>query len=178
MTGEIIYAVQQEVLKQFEDTGASVLLRNNYKSSDWPSYKMPLVLIQVEENPDDIMEYPGGLTQFGWRFMISGYNYQPNPDGSDPTDYSATRINVIDDIRRHFKTFGRWLTQYMTDAFNTYGIRWTLSTVQDAEVLEHPDGLVLGKCITFDTISFDVTTRGWNDVTPLQTITQTGPPVD
>lgn len=178
MTGEIIYAVQQEILALFADTGASFILRDDFKSSDWPSYKLPLVVAKVEEDNEDVMEYPGGLTQLGWRFILSGYNYQPNQDGSDPTDYSATRINVIDTIRTHFKTFGVFTTPEMATAFTNYGIRWTLSGIQDAEQLEHPDGMVLGKAIVFDTISFDRTTRGWNDVTPLQTIQQIGyPPV-
>lgn len=159
MVDEIIYGVQQEINALFLDTGCTVILKADFKANSWPTYKMPLVLIDVEEG-DDTMQLLGGVTMMDWSFDLSAYNYMPDITGLDPTPYSAERTEIADKLRRHFSNFANWVTPEMIQAYTDYKVRWTLSRVGKADQLEHPDGLCKGFKFGFSTISLDYETAG------------------
>jgi len=175
MIGEILYAVQQEVLAFLAGGPGTVIHHTMFNVDNWPSYSMPLITIK-ELPGEDFDEKIGGWTLCDWTFELSAYNVTPDMAGIDPTNYSATRINVIDELRQHFKTYRKWLSVEMPAAESTYGLKWTLSRVEAADPLEHPSGQVDGYKLSFSTLSWDVSTRGTDEISPLQTIQQLNPP--
>lgn len=159
MKGEIINGVMKEINYLYGDTGCSVLFRTDFKPSNWPTYKMPLILIDIEPG-GDFQQMLGGLTMADWRFYLSAYNYFPDISGLDPTSFSTDTQNHGDILRRQFSNYAVFKTDEMKKTYTDYGIRWTLSDVVAAEKLEHPDGLIDGDRIEFDTISWDIKTIG------------------
>lgn len=176
MLGALILGLQQEVLAQFPD--CSIILRTNFKSSDWPTYKMPLITIKVASSPDT-SQFMGGLTEEDYVITLSAYNYEPDNSGMDQTGYSANLIdNVVSPLRRVFSNYALFKSAEMQTLKPTYGTRLTLVGMHEAEALEHPDGLILGEAVSFDSVSFDVTTTGFVEQTPLDTINVVDPPAD
>lgn len=171
MEGEILYGVQKEIENLFSGSGCTVILKTDFSSAKWPTYKMPLILIDIEPG-NDTQQMIGGLTMMDWQFSLSAYNYMPNIGGKDPTNYSATRINVADKLRVHFSAFAVMVAKEMLLVFTQYGIKWTLSGLHKADPLEHPNGLCKGHKIIFDTISWDLLTVGSEEKIALQTIEQ------
>lgn len=154
-----MYAVQQEVLYLYQDTGATVMFKTNFKTSDMPTYKFPLVLIDMEPG-GDFQEMPGGLTMADWEFSLSIYDYLQDISGLDPTEFSVQVGKKADDLRRHFQNFTIFKTPEMLAALTNYGTRWTLSGVKPADHIETQDGLSVGFKFIFDTISWDNKTLG------------------
>jgi len=178
MIGEILYAIQQEILaflKQDEQGIGTVIHHTMFSVDNWPTYTMPLFTLR-ETPGEDFGEMIGGRTLCEWIIELSAYNVAPDVGGVDPSDYSATRINVIDDLRRHFKTYNAWLTPEMANVKQVYGLKWTLTGSGEADPLDHPNGIVDGKKLVYATLSWDVDTDGTEEIEPLQTIVQKNPP--
>lgn len=177
MLGALIFGLQQEILAQFGED-CSILLRTDYRPANMATYKMPLILIAVEAS-EATMQFMGGLTEEDYMITLSAYNYEPDNSGMDQTGYSANLIdNVLSPLRRVFSNYSTFKSAAMRALNPTYGTRLTLVGMHKAEALEHPDGLILGEAITFDSISFDNKTTGFVEQTPLQTINVVNPPPD
>lgn len=172
MEGELIYAIQKELAIRFPDS--SVLFRTDFKHEDWPTYKMPLVIFNIEGG-GDTEQFLGGTTMEDWAVSIAVYNLMPDNSGEDSTDYSANRIEIASFARRYFSNFTIFQSPEMLALINDFGTRWTLVGVGRAEHLQHPDGTCKGHAIHFDTISLDRMTTGSVQQTPLTTITTIDP---
>jgi hypothetical protein len=158
MEGDIIYAFIQELKSLVGDTGSTILLRTNWKRTDMPTYKMPLVLIDIHPT-GECMQLIGGLTMMDYDCAFSVYNYQQGTP-EDPTDYSATRINNADAVRQHFSDFSNFNAAQMASAFNTYGMRLSFQGAGAAEPLETENGLAMGRAWHFSVTAFDNSTTG------------------
>lgn len=156
MIGAILNAVILECRELLKNTGGTVILKTNYKSTDLISYGMPLLLVDLVE-AGDTGQYVGGATHADWMFAFNSYNYEPDSYTDDTSGYSANLLNVIDTIRQHFSK-GIWLTQGMTDILNNYCFKYTLSGIMPADALDQ-DGLVMGYRIVFDSIAIDNSTN-------------------
>ena len=190
MTGEIVKSILDEIGALFLGTPGTYILKTDFKNEKLNDYAMPLVLMDLIDGPDS-KQYPGGLTQMEWDFAFNSYNYMPDPTNNDPSNYSATLLNIpIDTIRQHFSSnYGPylsalipysegtgWLTQGMVDIFNNYGFQFTLSGVTTADALNQ-DGLIMGYKITFYSTAFDNTTsRVQPSLNPLATVQQINNP--
>lgn len=153
MIGEILNAVLKETTALLDGTGASVLLKTNFKLKDGLTNSMPLVLLDLQDGPDTT-QYPGGLTRCDWVFSFNSYNYEPDAYVDDTSsEYSAKLLNFIDIIREHFST-GLWLTTDMGLVFDLYGFQYTLSGITVAEAIDQ-DGLIMGYKIGFESTAFD-----------------------
>lgn len=102
MINNILFALLKESRAFLEGTGGQVMLKTDFKPAKLPDYTMPLVLLAVE-NAEDSFQYPGGLTQMGWRIGFNSYNYEPDAYDDDPSEYSTNLLYFpIDAIRQHF----------------------------------------------------------------------------
>lgn len=158
MIGEILNAVLQEcvaLMKSQGDNTGTVIFKTDFTSQNIASYKMPLMILDLLDAPDT-RQLPGGVTMAEWMFAFNCYNYEPDPAGNSVSGYQPGLINILDTFRTHF-SIGSWLTQGMTDIFNTYGFKFTISGIQPADALDQ-DGLVLGYRIVFDSVAVDETT--------------------
>lgn len=185
MIGEILNAVLNEVKELLSGTGASVMFKTDFKPSKIPDFSGNFVLLDLEDGVDTT-QYPGGLTRCDYQFGFNSYNFEPDAYVDDPTNYSTTLLNFIDTIRQHFSKSlpgalpisgdtNLWLTQAMTDIFNTYGFFFTLTGIFKADALDQ-DGTIFGFKIGFISTSFDpITSFTENDIV-LQTITQVNNP--
>jgi hypothetical protein len=169
MVGEILNAILNECQQFYKDTGGTVILKTDFKSTNLATYRMPLLMLEIPDAVETGM-FPGGLTRAEWLIVLNAYNYQPNATLDDLNGYTTGLLNVVDDARRHFSN-EIWLAQGMTDAFNNYGMRFTLSGIMPADALDQ-DGLVMGYKIVFDTIAFDTQTDTIQDSTSPLTILQ------
>jgi hypothetical protein len=168
MEGDIIYAMTQELQAQFGDIGCTILLRTDYKTDDMPTYKMPLILLDIEPSGDSL-QCLGGLTMMDYTTILSVYNYQQGVP-EDPTDYSITRINIADPVRQDFSAFAVFKSAAMIAALTTYGFKISFQGAGKAPPLEHPDGLIQGRSWHFAIIAFDNTTTGSKFVTPFNSV--------
>lgn len=102
MINNILFALLNESKAFLEGTGGQIMLRTNFKPSKLPDYTMPLVLLSLD-NAEDSFQYPGGLTQMGWKIGFNSYNYEPDAFDDDPSEYSTNLLYFpIDAIRQHF----------------------------------------------------------------------------
>lgn len=174
MIGEILDAVIKECTALLEGTGATVILKTDFKSNSIATYGMPLLLLDIPDGTDTGM-WHGGATHADWLFALNSYNYEPDAYGDDKSGYSTGLLDVIDEIRRHF-SFEVWETQDMIDVCIKYGFRYSLSGILPADALEG-DGLVMGYKIVFDSIAIDLTTAAVADSSAvLEHVTQQGYP--
>jgi len=173
MIGDILNAVMQECKALLVDEGGTIMLKTDYKTSNLPSYTMPLLLVDLLDAPDSL-QYPGGLTRVDWNFAMNSYNYAPDPKADDPTGYSMQLLDIIDKIRSHFSK-GIWLnttSPTMIDILNNYCFKFTLSGITSADALDQ-DGLIMGYKIIFDSVGVDDGTSSEVDSTaPLETVDQ------
>lgn len=167
MIGEILQAVIDESKKLFENTGATVIFKTDYKSENLMTYSMPLLILDVGDAPDSGQQI-GGLSRLDWQFALNTYNYMPNSQGTADNSFSTGLLEVIDTVRRHF-TNGIWITQGMTDIETNYGFVFSLSGIHGADMLDG-DGLVLGYRILFDSLAYDLVT---SDVLPSTEVLET-----
>lgn len=175
MTGEILYAVQQELLTFYQGQPCTVIKRNKFSPDKWPTYAMPL--FTIEQMPgEEFAQLIGGRTKVDWDFELSAYNYLPDPSGMDPTGFSASRINVFDDLYIHFCTYSLFVSDELKAAVPLYGLTWTLGTVMEADPLEHPDGMVEGYKVRFSVLGWEVRTDGTQEIKPLNQVNQVDPP--
>jgi hypothetical protein len=156
MIGAILDAVLKECRELFKDTGGTVILKTDYKSTNLINYSMPLLLLDLVDGADT-GQYHGGTTRTDWMFAFNSYNYEPDSYTDDTSGYSTGLLDVIDQIRQHF-SIGIWLTQGMTDILNNYCFKYTLSGIVPADALDQ-DGLVMGYRIVFDSIAIDNSTN-------------------
>jgi hypothetical protein len=156
MIDEILDGVIKESRELLKDIGGTVILKTNYKSTNLPSYSMPLLLLDLVDG-GDTGQYAGGTTHTDWLFAFNSYNYEPDSYTDDATGYSTGLLKVIDDIRQHFSK-GNWLTQGMIDVLNNYCFKYTLSGILPADAIDQ-DGLVMGYRIVFDSIAIDNSTN-------------------
>ena len=150
MIGEISQAVIEELKELLIEKGGTVVLMNLYKPTK--TYLLPLTIVEIKHAPDSA-QMVGGMSRMDWDIIIRFYNASPDAYGDDLTGYNAELLNECDSIRQHFEK-ENWLTQYMTDAKETYGIRFTFNGISDAEPLEQA-GIQMGYSLTFNTVSFD-----------------------
>lgn len=117
-------------------------------------------MIEVDMRPgDDSGQFLGGLTMEDYHCTLSVYNYQQAVP-EDPTDYSATRVDIADTVRKQFSAFTVYLSAEMTAAFNMFGMKLTYAGSGEAAPIEHADGLVMGTAIRFSVVAFDDGTTG------------------
>jgi hypothetical protein len=174
MIGEILDAVLKECRALLTDTGATVIMKTDFRTSNLLTYGMPLLLLDVPDGTDTGM-FLGGNTHADWLFSFHSYNYEPDAYTDDKSGYSTGLLDIIDQIRRHF-SFEVWLTPEMVSVLNKYGFRYTLSGVSPADALEG-DGLIMGYKIVFDSIAIDVATAAVADSSAvLETVVQQGYP--
>lgn len=171
LKGEIIYAFSQELKALFADGSVTILVKTDNKNNQQPTYKLPLVEIDMQPGGDS-GEFLGGLTMEDYHLSLSVYNYQQGTP-EDTTDYSATLIDIVDIVRQKFVNFAVFLAPEMAAAFAAYGMRMTYSGSGEAHPLEHADGLADGTAIRFSVVAFDNTVAGsqyktvFNQGTPL-----------
>jgi hypothetical protein len=177
MIGEILNAVLGECSALLSGTGASVILKTNFKSTKNITNQPSFILLDLTDAPESVI-YPGGLTRMDWVFSFNSYSYEPDAyvDETD-TGYSTNLLNFIDLIRQHFSVLpaGEWLTSGMNDVANTYGFQYTLSGIAPADGIDE-DGLIMGYKITFNSTSFDQVTYYTPATEPLQNIQQINNP--
>jgi hypothetical protein len=174
MIGEILDAVLKECRAFLANKGATVILKTDFKTTNIPTYGMPLLLLDVPDGTETGM-YTGGVTHADWLFSFNSYNYEPDAYTDDTSGYSTGLLDIIDEIRRHF-SFEVWLTAEMAAILTKYGFRYTLSGMLPADALEG-DGLIMGYKIVFDSIAIDVSTAAVADSTAvLETVVQQGYP--
>jgi hypothetical protein len=161
MIGEILDAVLKECRALFDGTGATVILKTDFDSSNLLGYGMPLLLLDMPDGIDTGM-YPGGVTHVDWQFAFNSYNYEPDAYVDDKSKYSTSLLNFIDEIRRHF-SFEVWKTADMNAIRDQYGFRYTLSGITPADALIDGNGLIMGYKIVFDSIAIDTTTAAVQD---------------
>lgn len=174
MIGEILDAVLKECRELFKNTGATVILKTDFKTNNLLNYGMPLLLLDIPDGTETGM-YHGGATHADWLFAFNSYNYEPDAYTDDTSGYSTGLLDIIDEIRRHF-SFEVWLTPGMDDIRTKYGFRYTLSGISPADSLEG-DGLTMGYKLIFDSISIDLATAAVADSTEvLENVVQQGYP--
>lgn len=160
MNDALQYAIQQEMLALFKVSKATIILHDDFKESNWPTYMMPLVLISIE--PGDLsQQLLGGVTMEDWTISFSVYNHRPDISGMNPTNHSAQTTKIWDVVRRHFSTFSTFLTKEMIAVQIKYGFKWTYLGKTSAVGLEHPDGLCMGKAYNFGVVGLDEDTSGF-----------------
>lgn len=181
MLGQITKAIIDEIKALLSGTGATVLLKTNFLTKKMPDNPGNFVLLDIDAAPDSV-QYPGGLSRVDYNWSLGSYNYQPDAYNDDETDYSTSLMNFIDTIRQHFSVClpgalpisgdtNLWLTQGMTDIFNTYGFFFTLSGITIADAIEQ-EGLMFGFKIGFFSTAFDNTTMFTENDIVLRTVTQ------
>jgi hypothetical protein len=156
MIEEIMDAVTKEAMALLTDTGGTVILKTNYKSTKLETYTMPLLLVDIP-GADETGQYLGGATHSDWIFAFNSYNYQPDSYGDDTSGYSASLLKVITTIRQHFSK-GEWLSPGMPYIEDVLNFRFTLSGITPADALDQ-DGLIMGYKIVFDSIAIDNSTN-------------------
>lgn len=175
MINDIIRAVKQELLYIF-GAEASILQRSNFKSSEWPSYKMPLITIRTTPGSES-QQMPGGWIMEDWEIVLSVYVRDSDLSGMD-VEFNDDDTLLFEKVRDSFANYAVFNTSYMKDLATNYGTSWTYEHMTEAEPLEHPDGLCLGMSIHFGTISVYDKTAGFVEQTPLQTVTQLDTPAN
>lgn len=155
MIGQILDAVIKECRQLLDGTGATVILKTDFRTNNLATYGMPLLILDIPDGTDSGM-YIAGATHADWLFCLNSYNYEPDAYADDNSGYSTDLLNIIDEIRRHF-SFEVWLTPGMNDVRSNYGFRFSLSGISPGDALDG-DGLVMGYKIVFDSISIDVST--------------------
>lgn len=158
LKGEIIYAFTQELKALFDDGSVTILVKTNNKSGEQPTYKFPLVELDMQPGTDS-GEFIGGLTMEDYHAVFSVYNFQQGTP-EDDTDYSATLIDIVDVVRQKFLNFATFLSPEMSTAFNAYGMKLTYAGSGEAHPLEHADGLAEGTAIHFYVVAMDNTVIG------------------
>ena len=156
MIDEILDGVIKESRELLKDTGGTVILKTNYRSTNLTTYGMPLLLLDLVD-AGDTGQYAGGVTHADWMFAFNSYNYEPDSYSDDTTKYSTGLLKIIDDIRQHFSK-GIWLTHGMNDILNKFCFKYTLSGILPADALDQ-DGLIMGYRIVFDSIAIDNSTN-------------------
>lgn len=160
MIGEILDAVLKECRAFLDSTGATVILKTDFKADNIATYGMPLLLLEIPDGVDTGM-YMAGVTHADWLFSFNSYNYEPDAYNDDTSGYSTGLLDIIDNIRRHF-SYEVWLTQEMNNIRSNYGFRYTLSGISPADVLQQ-EGIVMGYKLVFDSIAIDLATAAVAD---------------
>ena len=177
MTGDIIDAIMKESKAIPDLQVGTVILKTDFKLADIDSYSMPMLLFELLEGGES-RQLIGGITRLDYYVALNVYAQAPDQLGDDTTGYSPSLLNIIDTIRVHFSN-GRlygWLTQGMTDILNNYGFRFSLGGIVEADALEG-DGLLMGKRLVFETISFDMATcNNPQSTSPVTSVAQVGNP--
>jgi hypothetical protein len=171
MIGEILQAVLQETKTLLDGTGATVMLKTNFRPKSTPDNNGTLVLIDVEHAPDSV-QYPGGLSLMVWHFGFNTYAWEPDAYVDDDSGYSAGLLDFIDTIRQHFTANYaglNWLTTEMITVWDQYGFQYTLTGLTNADAIDQ-NGLIMGWKIGLDTTSFDDVTVFNSATTILQTV--------
>lgn len=158
LKGEIIFAFTQELKALFADDSVTILVKTDYPRSNMPTYKFPLVEVDMQPGGDS-GEFLGGLTMEDYHCTFSVYNHQQGTP-EDPTDYSATLVDITDTVRQQFSNFSSYLSAELIAAKNTYGMRLTYAGSSEAKPIEHADGTAMGTSIHFDVVAFDNTKIG------------------
>ena len=162
MIGEILDAVLKECRALFDGTGATVILKTDFRSTNLETYGMPLLLLDIPDGSETGM-YLGGNTTTDWQFGFNSYNNEPDAYNDDQTGYSTGLLDIIDEIRRHF-SFEVWLTPGMDAIRTKYGFRYNLSGILPADALD-ASGIVMGYKIMFDSVAIDIDTAAVADST-------------
>lgn len=155
ITGDILNAIQKELLAFTSGKGATVLFKSDYRANKLPSYTMPLILLDVPEAPDTT-QYMGGATRVDMVIHINTYVLSPDVTLDDPGTSSNDLLNFIDQVRQYF-SFGVFSTQEMTDILTNYGFRFTLGGIDVPDALDQ-DGQVKGYRIMMDSWALDTGT--------------------
>lgn len=158
LKGEIIFAFTQELKTLFADDSVTILVKTDYPSKDMSTFKFPLVEVDMQPGGDS-GEFLGGLTMEDYHCTFSVYNHQQSTP-EDPTDYSATLVDITDIVRQQFSNFSSYLSAELIAAKNTYGMRLTYAGSAEARPLEHADGTAMGTAIHFNVVAFDNTKIG------------------
>jgi hypothetical protein len=166
MIGDIINAVLGECIAAIQipdDSGVigTAILNTDYSSDKLRSYSMPLILLDMMDGPESRQFLSGG-TSIDWAFSLNTYNQAPAAYGDDvPNDgYSASLLDLIDEIRQHF-SLRMWLTPAMTEIETNYGFKFTFGGISRADKLEG-DGLIMGWRLVFESMAIDVVTN-WTE---------------
>jgi hypothetical protein len=101
MLGEIINSILLETKALLSGSGATVMMKTNFKPARLPDNNGNFVLLDLEAAPDTVM-YPGGLTRCDWKWDFGSYNWEPDAYGDDQSGFSTDLLNFIDRIRQHF----------------------------------------------------------------------------
>lgn len=160
MISEILQAIIEETKALLAETGATIIFKTDYKSTELTSYNMPLVIIDLYEAPDS-GQMIGGVSKIDWIVGLNTYNYMPNGYAAPDGGYSTDLLLPIDTVRRHFSK-ELWLTDEMKAALNDFDFRFTLTGITGADALDE-DGIVKGYKIGFDCIGFDIDTNSTID---------------
>lgn len=174
MIGEILNAVILECRELLKDTGGTVVLKTDFRTTDLATYAMPLLLLDVPEAPDSC-QLIGNSSREDWMFGLNSYNYEPNAYTDDTSGYSENLLETISNTKKHFN-MGIWLTQGMTDINTKYNFKFTLSGILPADALQE-EGLTMGWKIMFDSIAIDTSTN-WTQTSTsdLEHVVQQGYP--
>jgi hypothetical protein len=174
MIGEILDAVIKECRALLDGSGATVILKTDFKTNNLATYGQPLLLLDIPDGVESGM-YHGGVTHADWLFCLNSYNYEPDAYADDTSGYSTGLLDIIDEIRRHF-SFEVWLSPEMTTVRQKYGFRFTLSGISPGDALQ-ADGLVMGYKLIFDSIAIDLATAAVADsANGLEHVVQLGYP--
>lgn len=162
MIDEILQAILEEAKAYLasisDDTlgTAMVIKKTNITDESKTTYTYPLLMIGVVDGAETSL-YLGGTKREDWMFDFSSYAYSPDAAVDDDSGYSTSLIKIVDLVTNHFAAGlanDLWLTQGMTDIFNTYDFQFTLMGLSRADPLE-ASGMAQGWKINMDSIGID-----------------------
>lgn len=158
MTGQIIFAIQQEckallAANTYINGAGTVLLKTQFTRKNRPAIDPPLVIIDIEEG-QDTMQWLGGATYVSHVVGINAYNWAPDSQTDDTTDYSTNLTNFVDYIRRGFSTM-LWLSPEMQSIQQVYGFKFSFNGIHKPEELQDDEGLFLGYRFLMESSAID-----------------------
>lgn len=157
---DIISALTKELKYFFLDKQGTVLLDTELQGDITASF--PLCILEISEAPESARLPGNGFTRMDWSFGIRIYAFEPNAYNSDDGGYSASLMQIVDDVRVHFSN-EVWLVQEMKDLTTNYAFRLTYGGTVKAESLEIAEKVALGYKHTFESIAIDSNTRNDTD---------------
>jgi hypothetical protein len=162
ITGDIIYAIMQELKYLFLDKEGTVILDTQLKED--MSYNFPLCICEMDSAPESARLPGNGTTRLGYYFALRVYNFETNAYNEDDKGYATTLLDITDEVRQHFEN-EIWETQKMVDLTTNYGFRLTFGGINRAETLQIEDKMVMGYRLEFNTIAIDNKTNTYTDMT-------------
>lgn len=122
----------------------------------------PLCIAELNDAPDSARLPGNGASRLDYNFSLRVHAFEPNAYNSSDDGYSASLMQIVDDLRIYF-TMEDWATDEMKTLVTNYGFRVTFDGITKAENLSVNEGISMGYRLNFVSIAIEAATNQSND---------------